>query len=257
MSSRSPAARLGAARERCDDGDGAPGRPTGAGTPRRPDPPPEEDLTGHDPHPDPAAGATLYWIPLGAGGHCVRFSGRVYEAAHAATARRQRRDLFHAALVVCVDGADTTVEVAPVWQHGPQEVDRGVTISGPVGLRQLGRSSWFRYELRCWRGGTIPDLAEAVGGPTRLDADDGRCRALLAAAHDVPAVTWGRDELGLGEMWNSNSVIAWLLVRAGVDTGELHPPDGGRAPGWGAGLRAAGLRSSWGTTSASASARRE
>ena len=209
-----------------------------------------------EPAPLPSADATLYWIPLGAGGHCVTFCGRLYEAAHATIGRRRPRDLFHAALVVRVDGVDTAVEVAPVWQHDALEVDRGVTVSGPVGLRVLGRWSWFRYELRCWRGGTIPDLGEAVGGPTRLEADAARCRALLDAARDVPAVTWGRDELGLGEMWNSNSVVAWLLVRAGVDTAGLRPPEGGRAPGWGAGLLAAGLRSSSGTTSASATARR-
>jgi hypothetical protein len=37
-------------------------------------------------------------------------------------------------------------------------------------------------------------------------------------------------------MWNSNSLTSWLLVRAGVDTERLHPPTGGRAPGWDAGV---------------------
>jgi hypothetical protein len=38
-------------------------------------------------------------------------------------------------------------------------------------------------------------------------------------------------------MWNSNSLIAWLLVRAGgIEVDELAPPPGGRAPGWTAGL---------------------
>ena len=27
------------------------------------------------------AGVDLYWLPLGAGGHCVRFNGRVFEPA--------------------------------------------------------------------------------------------------------------------------------------------------------------------------------
>jgi hypothetical protein len=35
---------------------------------------------------------------------------------------------------------------------------------------------------------------------------------------DAPRPVWGRDELGAGEMWDSNSVIAWLLLRSGVDT---------------------------------------
>jgi hypothetical protein len=40
-------------------------------------------------------------------------------------------------------------------------------------------------------------------------------------------------------MWNSNSVIAWLIARSAIDTEPIHPPAGGRAPGWQAGLVAA------------------
>jgi hypothetical protein len=50
----------------------------------------------------------------------------------------------------------------------------------------------------------------------------------------------GRDELRTGEMWNSNSLISWLLARAGIDTDGLEPPVGGRAPGWNAGVVVAG-----------------
>src|SRR5438094_847798 len=46
----------------------------------------------------------------------------------------------------------------------------------------------------------------------------------------------GRDELSTGEMWNSNSVISWLLVMAGVAGRAGSPPNNGRAPGWHAGL---------------------
>jgi hypothetical protein len=45
-----------------------------------------------------------------------------------------------------------------------------------------------------------------------------------------------RDELGTGEMWNSNSVIAWVLAPGGLPTDGIRPPTGGRAPGWTAGL---------------------
>ena len=54
--------------------------------------------------------------------------------------------------------------------------------------------------------------------------------------HELPALTWGRDELGTGEMWNSNSAVAWALARTGHDMGAIRPPAGGRAPGWTAGL---------------------
>ena len=40
-------------------------------------------------------------------------------------------------------------------------------------------------------------------------------------------------------MWNSNSVVAWLLARTGLPVDEITPPPGGRAPGWRAGLVAA------------------
>jgi len=51
-----------------------------------------------------AAAVELYWIPLGAGGHFVRFNGRVFEAIQAARRHRSRCDLYHAGLVVELDG---------------------------------------------------------------------------------------------------------------------------------------------------------
>jgi hypothetical protein len=55
----------------------------------------------------------------------------------------------------------------------------------------------------------------------------------------LPSPVWGRDELKTGEMWNSNSVIAWLLTQSGLPTDTVRPPAGGRAPGWEAGLATA------------------
>jgi hypothetical protein len=40
----------------------------------------------------------------------------------------------------------------------------------------------------------------------------------------------------MGEMWNSNSVISWLLVRSGVPMDGIEAPGQGRAPGWDAGI---------------------
>jgi hypothetical protein len=37
-------------------------------------------------------------------------------------------------------------------------------------------------------------------------------------------------------MWNSNSVIAWVIARSGIDAESIQTPAGGRAPGWQAGL---------------------
>jgi hypothetical protein len=179
----------------------------------------------------------LSWIPLGAGGHCVRLNGRVFEAIEAARQHRQRCDLYHAALVVELDGDRYTIELAP--SPNADEASRGVVATGAVGSRHVGWLRLFRYEVRCWRGGSIPDLGEAVGAPCRLTSDPQVARRLLDLVTTVPRAVWGRDELKAGEMWNSNSVTAWLIASAGLSTDILRPPPRGRAPGWFAGLEVA------------------
>lgn len=179
----------------------------------------------------------LYWLPLGAGDHVVRRCGRAYEAVAAAREHRDRYALYHAALEVRLDGARHVIESAPVWDR--PEPDRGVTVVGPVGMPWLGRWKWFRYEVRRWRDGLIPDVAFAVDGPRRLSNDPARSQLVLDSAARFPPFTWGRDEQRLGEMWNSNSLIAWLLTVSGHDVDAITPPSGGHAPGWGAGIRAA------------------
>jgi len=176
----------------------------------------------------------LYWLPLGAGGHSVRWNGRLYEALAALHERRPARTLYHCALVVVHSGSTYAIEMGPVWNVAATE--RGVVCEGPVGARSLGRFGWFRYEVRCWRDGVIPDIGEAVESPVRLTEDEAQVVALLDALHRVPQLVWGRDELNTGEMWNSNSLIAWLLSTAGQEMTSICPPADGRAPGWGAGL---------------------
>ena len=183
---------------------------------------------------EPGAGVELYWLPLGAGGHSVRLNGRVYERVVAWLERREALALYHAALRVKLPEGSYVIEQAPVRDGGGAE--RGVVAEGAVGSRRAARFRIFRYELRCWRGGVIPDADEAVDSPRRLTSDPDVARRLLGLVHDVPTATWGRDELGAGEMWNSNSLIAWLLACAGIATETIHPPSGGRAPGWNAGL---------------------
>jgi hypothetical protein len=182
----------------------------------------------------PSTTVELYWIPLGAGGHSVRFNGRIFEAIEAALQHRQRCDLYHAALVVEIDGIRYTIELAP--SPDSDQASRGVVATGPVGSRFVDRWRLFRYEVRCWRGGSIPDLGQAVGGPRRLTADPQVAHTMLDLIRTVPTPVWGRDELGAGEMWNSNSMIAWLIAAAGMSTDALRPPQHGRAPGWDAGL---------------------
>jgi hypothetical protein len=78
--------------------------------------------------------------------------------------------------------------------------------------------------------------SEAVESPQHLSNDVERARSLLELVPRVPTPLWGRDELGAGEMWNSNSLVSWLIVRSGLSLDGIHLPVRGRAPGWQAGI---------------------
>jgi len=179
----------------------------------------------------------LYWLPLGAGGHSVRLNGRVYEWLKARVERRDPRDLYHPGLEVDVPEGRYVIEMTPIPAGDPSS--RGVVAEGAVGSRLLRRFRIFRYEVRRWPGGTIPDVAEAVDSPRRLTEDIDVARRLLELVPSVPTHVWGRDELAAHDMWNSNSLVAWLLAGSGIDAEAVQPPAGGRAPGWHAGLVAA------------------
>ena len=182
----------------------------------------------------------LYWLPLGAGGNFVRLNGRVYEAVTAAIQRRPRFDLYHSALEVTVPEGRYTIEQTPAAPNGEE---RGVVGVGPIGATWLAdRIAVFHYELRCWRKGVIPDITDAVDSPRRLTNDPVVARRILGLAPRVPFLLWGRDDLHVGDMWNSNSQIAWLLASSGIDAESIEPPLRGRAPGWRAGIVAAGRR---------------
>jgi hypothetical protein len=176
----------------------------------------------------------LYWLPLGAGGRSVRVNGRVFEAIVAYRGRRKSCDLYHSALEVRCPRGRFVIEMTPVRdEHGSE---RGVVAGGAVGSAIAGRVRMFRYEVRRWRDGVIPDVREAVASPQRLTNDPLLAQTLLDLVPHVPTPVWGRDELEAGEMWNSNSLTSWLIASSGMDTEHLGPPLGGRAPGWDAGL---------------------
>jgi hypothetical protein len=164
----------------------------------------------------------------------VRFNGRAYEALSAAIEGRRALDLYHAGLQVRLGEGLFVIEVAPspdAWH-----ARRGVVAEGPVGSRLIGVLRLFRYEVRCWPGGVISDLDEAVASPMRLADGPAVAHRLLELVPAVPTPTWGRDELRAGEMWNSNSVVSWLIARTGLPTEEIALPPHGRAPGWDAGI---------------------
>jgi hypothetical protein len=188
-----------------------------------------------------SARVELYWLPLGAGGWFVRLNGRIWEANHAHLDHRRPCDLYHSALVVHAPEGRFVVENC--WpipdRDGPS---RGVLVEGPVGSHWLGRWRVFRYEVRRWRDGIIADADEAVASPQLLSRDLVVARRLLELVGSLPSPVWGRDELGTGDMWNSNSVIASLLAQSGLPMEAIHPPAGGRAPGWQAGITIARRR---------------
>jgi hypothetical protein len=84
--------------------------------------------------------------------------------------------------------------------------------------------------------GVIPDEGEAGASPQRLTDDSVLAQRVLELVPAAPTPVWGRDELEAGEMWNSNSLVSWLLARSGVGLAKARFPVGGRAPGWGAGI---------------------
>jgi hypothetical protein len=103
----------------------------------------------------------------------------------------------------------------------------------------LGRFRLFRYEVRRWPNGLIPDLRYAVASPVPISNDPNVVNRVLDLMPSVPTPVWGRDELRTGEMWNSNSVISWVLTMAGLRSLAGSPPANGRAPGWDAGVTVA------------------
>lgn len=181
-------------------------------------------------------GIYLYWIPLGAGGTgFVRMNGRIYERVKAWAERREPLDLYHTALEVRMSEGRYVVET--MWPSPAGDpATRGVAVQAPVFAGWLSFTRIFRYEVRCWREGELPDASAAVGGPQAVSRDRLVAERLLDTCGEVPALTWGRDPGMVGDMWNSNSVISWLLSRAGVPIEKLRAPVRGRAPGWDAGV---------------------
>ena len=153
--------------------------------------------------------------------HSVRLNGRIFEAIASRRERRPACDLYHSALVVHVPEGRFVIEQAPM--RDGNGANRGVVAMGAVGSDWAGRFRFFRYEVRRWRDGVIPDAAEAVDSPQRLTDDARTARRLLELVPLVPTAVWGRDELGTGEMWNSNSIISWLLASSGLPA-EDHAP---------------------------------
>ena len=180
------------------------------------------------------AAVELYWIPLGAGGHSVRFNGRVFEAIQAARRHRRRCDLYHAAIVVAFGGDRYTIEVAP--SPDADEASRGVVGTGAVGSRISAACACFA--MRSAAGAMGPFRTSPRRSANRAGSRPTRSRP------SAPRPGRVRSETRLGPRRPQGRRDVELQFRrrlAGCHGGpgrpmQLHPPCGGRAPGWGAGL---------------------
>ena len=133
----------------------------------------------------------LHWIPLGAGGHSVRFNGIVYESLAASIQRRPRYNIYHSALELTLPDGVYTVEMTPVPNSRGWE--RGLIAEGPLG--SSGRDDFGSSVTRSAGGRTVSSQTWAMPchrhciSPTARVVE--RAFGLLPA---VPALTWGRDE---------------------------------------------------------------
>ena len=173
-------------------------------------------------------GVDLYWLPLGAGGHSVRLNGIASSRpSPRALQRRARRDLYHAALEVRrPDG--------PVG-------DRAGALPGADGARARRRGRGRRWGCEPRAGCACSATRSAAGvdgvdprrrGGRRQPAPPDRRPASApggcsSSCRSVPTPVWGRDELRAGEMWNSNSLVSWLIARTGLDV-DVDPAPPGR-----------------------------
>ncbi len=177
---------------------------------------------------------SLYWIPVGSGCWPVKASSMLFELSSALRHLRTPRKLYHSALIVEVPEGKYIIEQAPVWDLA--EYPKETVGEGAVGCKWLRKIKLFRYEVRCWKNGIIPDISYAVESPITISEQPETAYLVLEALRSVPLPVWGRDELNAGEMWNSNSVISWVLCKSGVVIESIRIPKCGRALGWCAGI---------------------
>ena len=178
----------------------------------------------------------LYWLPLGAGGHSVRWNGRAFEAV---AARLKHRSAARPLSLRARSAAARSGAICDRAGSDPGRARQGAGAWLQRGLLvRAGRGARGSSATRCDDGETasIPDVADAVESPLRLTDDPRIAQRLWDCVPDLPTPVWGRDELGAGEMWNSNSIVSWLIVRSGLPIEAIQPPAGGRAPGWNAGI---------------------
>ena len=196
----------------------------------------------------------LYWLPLGAGGHSVRVqrphlrgggrSPRCAAAAPSVTTSTTRRSTGDdagghptqsrwsaAKALVSAEAADHGAVAGGARGQPPARPLGAVSIRDPL-LSVAARSQTSRRRLR----------APAAADRRPCSCSGGSVLELVPLRSDLRSGGWTRSQTG--EMWNSNSLVSWLLVSHRPDVGRADRlPVGGRAPGWQAGIAVAAPRS--------------
>ena len=175
----------------------------------------------------------------------MRTSGRIYERLVALAARRRPRRLYHSALVATTEDGRVMIEMAPQPDDRGRS-DRGVVAEGAVGSRWLRPIRVFRYEVRCWPNGVIPDLAYAVASPVRVTDDPEQVRRSSASFRSCrhpcgDGTNCASARCGTRTPWCRGSCpkpassIPLANLRSKVvrpaGTQALRPPEGHRRPG--------------------------
>jgi hypothetical protein len=144
------------------------------------------------------------------------------------------KTFYHAALKVTVPEGDDCVfyiiELVGAAETKKKAGAVGQVKDGPIALADK------RYGIRKWRKGKITD-AEHTKDIRWITNDCDKAKCILDNVKNIPANTWGKDDNNYGGPWTSNSAVAWLLTKCGLEKG-IKPPANGVAPGWDAGVKA-------------------
>jgi hypothetical protein len=97
----------------------------------------------------------------------VRLNGIVYEALSLASIGAARVTSTTRRSTSGLRGGRFVIEMTPVRAGGGTKQD--IVALGAVGSRRGSRFPIFRYEIRRWRDGYIPDVAEAVEPTARQE----------------------------------------------------------------------------------------
>ena len=117
----------------------------------------------------------LHWLPLGAGGHLVRFSGGLWERLAARREHRAPRPLFHSALeilrqIVQLSQARSGIILSPpAAKRRLRQADKGGRVEWPLEERHIAK------HVQIAPGGGIPFEA----APSPRQQDEGEIRPFL------------------------------------------------------------------------------